>query len=244
MSAPAHDQVAELLGAYALDAVDPEERAAVDAHVGACPRCQAELAEHVAVAGVLDSRGGDAPVDLWPRIAGGLAAPQPSRARAGAGVRRSVGTRVATAAVAAAAAVVVAVLGVQVGHLRSQVGQLQASADRPLTSAVTAAMADPAARHVTLTASGAGAPAAEVAVLPSGQGYLVDDALSVLPGDRTYQLWGHVGSEWVSLGVLGGHPGAVAFDVGPHDTVTEFAISDERAGGAVQPSGTPVASGA
>ncbi len=72
MTDPTHDEVAELLGAYALHAVDPAERAQVEAHLEVCPRCRAELRDHEAVAGLLGNCGGDAPDGLWDRIAGTL----------------------------------------------------------------------------------------------------------------------------------------------------------------------------
>lgn len=40
-----HDAVRELLGAYALGAVAPEERQRIEAHLADCPACRAELAE-------------------------------------------------------------------------------------------------------------------------------------------------------------------------------------------------------
>ncbi len=40
-----HDEVSASLGAYALDAVDPAERTAVEAHLASCPTCARELAE-------------------------------------------------------------------------------------------------------------------------------------------------------------------------------------------------------
>ena len=79
-----HDEVAELLGAYALDAVEGDERDAVDRHLNECPRCRAEVADHRTVASFLGSAGGRAPDGLWDRIAGTLeeAPPEahPSRA--------------------------------------------------------------------------------------------------------------------------------------------------------------------
>lgn len=44
-----HDELRDLLGAYALDALSREERAALRAHLATCPECQAELAELRAV---------------------------------------------------------------------------------------------------------------------------------------------------------------------------------------------------
>ncbi|MEA3055576.1 MAG: hypothetical protein QOD30_1008, partial [Actinomycetota bacterium] len=41
-----HDEIQELLGAYALDAVDPDERSDVEDHLRDCARCRAEVAEH------------------------------------------------------------------------------------------------------------------------------------------------------------------------------------------------------
>ena len=41
-----HEEVADLLGAYALDALEPAELQAVDRHVQGCRACLAEVAEH------------------------------------------------------------------------------------------------------------------------------------------------------------------------------------------------------
>ena len=42
-SAPHDHEIEELLGAYALDAVNAEEATAVEVHLTTCPRCRAEL---------------------------------------------------------------------------------------------------------------------------------------------------------------------------------------------------------
>ncbi|MGH9172505.1 MAG: zf-HC2 domain-containing protein [Acidimicrobiales bacterium] len=68
-----HPEIEELLGAYALDAVSPEERDEIEAHLPECPRCQQEVTAHLQVTGMLGSLGGSAPVGLWDRIAGELA---------------------------------------------------------------------------------------------------------------------------------------------------------------------------
>src|SRR5204862_6746753 len=67
-----HDEAADLLGAYALDAVAVDERDAIDRHLNGCPRCRAEVADHRTVASFLGSAGGRAPDGLWDRIAGSL----------------------------------------------------------------------------------------------------------------------------------------------------------------------------
>jgi anti-sigma factor RsiW len=70
-----HEDVAELLGVYALDALEPGEAARVEAHLAACPRCSAEVAGHYEVAGVLANSGAEAPAELWDRIAERLDSP-------------------------------------------------------------------------------------------------------------------------------------------------------------------------
>ncbi|MPY95836.1 MAG: hypothetical protein GEV08_23115, partial [Acidimicrobiia bacterium] len=70
-------EIIDLLGAFALDAVDDDERAIVEEHLAVCARCRAEVAEHREVASLLAHGGGPAPEGLWPRIADSLAAPPP-----------------------------------------------------------------------------------------------------------------------------------------------------------------------
>lgn len=68
-----HAEISELLGAYALDAVSPDEATEIEQHLAECPRCRAEVAAHREVAGVLGNLGGTAPAGLWSRIADELA---------------------------------------------------------------------------------------------------------------------------------------------------------------------------
>src|SRR5579871_2910284 len=67
-----HDEITELLGAFALDAVEPEEATVVARHLEECPACSAEVAEHQRVAALLGNTTEDAPVYLWEQIAGPL----------------------------------------------------------------------------------------------------------------------------------------------------------------------------
>ena len=68
----------ELLGAYALDAVDEDERRAVEAYLVVNPRARAEVAEHREVASLLAWSGAAAPDGLWDRIAANLDEPAPT----------------------------------------------------------------------------------------------------------------------------------------------------------------------
>ena len=69
-----YDEYSELLGAYALDAVDPDERDRIELHLTECPRCRAEVADHREVAAFLAQPGGSAP-DGVAAVARGAAGP-------------------------------------------------------------------------------------------------------------------------------------------------------------------------
>lgn len=48
-----HEEVRELIAAYAIDAVDPMERARIDDHLSSCHACRSTLREHQEAAGLL-----------------------------------------------------------------------------------------------------------------------------------------------------------------------------------------------
>jgi plasmid stabilization system protein ParE len=250
-----HDDVAELLGAYALDAVDPDEAAAIQAHVDECPRCAAELAQLHEVAALLANAGSDASVELWDKIAARLDPPgePPSTATVlDAALADALPRRLSqrhrrlrwsvSAAVGAAAAAAIALLALQVGHLDNRVDQLDQSG---VSQAVRAALQDPRAQRVALTsASRPATTVASIVVLPSGSGYLFDNRLQALAPDRTYQLWGLEQGRAISLGLLGNRPTDVPFTEGNGAAITAYAVTAERAGGAVAPTHSPVAESA
>jgi type IV secretory pathway VirB2 component (pilin) len=267
-----HEEVAQLLGAFALDAVDPDEADAIRRHLDECPRCASEVAEHWEVTGLIANVGVDAPAELWDRIAARIEAapvgarrPAPlqltSPSTSPSGASRRAYQRVALSVVgtiAAAAAVVAVVLAVQVGRLDQRVGQLAvASRQTGITQAVQAALLDPNVQKVTLAATGTsptgssattgpaspgtGARAAVVVIDPDGSAFVLNTGLPRLAADRTYQLWGVVRGQTVSLGLLGSHPRDVAFTVNPSAPVKVFAVTAEVAGGVVHPTHSPVA---
>jgi anti-sigma factor RsiW len=75
-----HDELVELLGAYALNAVDPDEAVLLAAHLVQCPKCAAEVDEHRSTAALLAYQGSDAPSDLWDRISAQLEPAGPASA--------------------------------------------------------------------------------------------------------------------------------------------------------------------
>jgi anti-sigma-K factor RskA len=232
-----HAEIETLLGAYALDAVSPEEAEAIGAHLQGCPRCRSEVAEHREVAALLANAGGPAPADVWDRIRAQLEETPPALALAPVVPSRRVRPLVTWAAAAAAAAavavaaVIIGVLGAQVSRLDRRVAALQ----RPLQSfgvqqAALAAVVNPQARRVELH-SDRSADAVDVVFLPDGQAYVLQSALPALGAGQTYQLWGLVGGRTkVSLGLLGPQPTTTAFRLDP-SRVSLLAVTAEPAGG-------------
>jgi hypothetical protein len=72
MPEPSHEEIQDLLGVYALDAVDPETAAMVERHLEGCVRCTTEVAQHHEVAGLLANSGGSSPAGIWDGIASQL----------------------------------------------------------------------------------------------------------------------------------------------------------------------------
>jgi len=64
-----HQDIADLLSAFALDALRPKEAASVAGHLRSCVRCSGEVDEFRELASVLASAGDDPPAYLWARIA-------------------------------------------------------------------------------------------------------------------------------------------------------------------------------
>jgi hypothetical protein len=253
-----HDEAAELLGAYALDAVDPDEAAGVEEHLTTCPRCREELSAHHQVAGVLGNVGGAAPEHLWDAIESAIAAegggsierPEaaslarvhpiaPRRAK-----KRSFAIR-AGVLVSAAAIAAIAVLAVEVARLDHRVAQAQRlAASKSLLAAAESALLDSTATRISLMSSGpAHEVVAEVVTTGSGSGFMFNRSLPALPPTRAYQLWTVSGGRAISAGVLGSNPGTVAFAMNPAVPADTFAVSIEPPTGSVSPTGTPIAAG-
>jgi anti-sigma factor RsiW len=247
-----HHDIEELLGAYALDAVDPDEARRVEAHLAECPRCRAEVADHREVAALLTSGATEAPPDrTWDRIAAELGdAPPPVPIEVALGRRRDVrATRsrgVLTGLAAAAAVVVIAVMGAvlvqqrgDLSDVRRDLAVAQAAGDEE----VAALLADPATQVVDLDHQD-GSPGARAIVGEDGDAILLAAGLPDLGPGRTYQLWGLPSGDdtMVSLGTLGPRFDRSTFHVeGPVDAL---AISREPGGGSVEPTTDPVVTGA
>jgi hypothetical protein len=232
-----HADIQELLGAYALDAVDDDEAEIVEAHLESCPRCRAEVADHREAASLLSFSGATAPDELWSRIAANLVETPPPLQFPQPAPARKLGVRL----LAAAAAIAIGFLGTQVVRDNGRINKLAEISERHgIYQAAAAAAFAPDARKVHL-ASNDKAQTVDAVVLPDGRGYVIQSRLAKLGRDQTYQLWGVIGAQTISLGVLGAHPTITPFKaVGP---LRALAITVEHTGGAVAPTASPVVQG-
>ena len=232
MRALRHEDVQELLGAYALDALEEDEAELVEDHLRDCPRCRAEVRDHRETAAMLAFGGGEAPPGLWERIAANLEE-APPRLQLGRVIPiaesrwRRIGVRMLTAA-----AVVLSLVALSVSLLvrddEGGVDEIARMRDDPGT--------------VVIRLAGVGTRESAEIWLSDQRGYLADHNLARLSEGETYQLWGQKGDTMISLGVLGRAPGHSQFAaVGDY---VNLAISVEPAGGVAQPTGRVVAAGA
>lgn len=241
------DDIDDLLGAYALDAVDTDERRLVEEYLSHNPRARAEVEQHREVATLLSYSGGPAPEGLWDRIAGELddriPDPGPELAKvlpmwppsgrpsvAQPEVRRRP-WRLA-GPLAAAAAVVIGLLSWRLVDVSRDLDAARASS-ATLEAQFERLRTDSAARRAQLLSSDGGRQTVAV-VDANGTGYVDGSTLAVLDSDHTYQLWGVVqtpdGQQVISLGVLGPQ-----FDIAPftvrQGTLVKLVLTEETRGG-------------
>ena len=259
-----HHDIQELLGAFALDAVDDDERDVIEAHLAGCPRCRAEVEGHRETAALLAHSGERAPEGVWDRIATALDESPPAldltrivhlqqtaepaepvddlaERRLARPAPRSIPLRVAAATMAVAAAMTL-FLGVALGRNDSdRLDRLEALAQdmekAVVSNAAYAALNDSHNEQIRLVSSD-GTATAQVVRRPDGTGYLVPGKLDSLPAGRVYQLWAVRSDAKISLGVLGAVPEVSAFRMnGP---VAAFALTEEAAGGVSTTENQPV----
>ncbi len=246
-----HEEASELLPSFALNAVKPDEFALIQEHVVFCPHCQAEMDAYHEVTAALGNSVTPLPVDLWESIARDLVVGDERRAESlceaaplrlvrGASSARIRFVMATSAAMGAAA--VITVLGIGLANANNQVAHLQGAVRVTARTQMTAALQAADHKVVDLT-SADHQRLAQFVLLPSGRGYLVQSQLPALPLGETYQLWGVTDGKTVSLGILGRRPRLATF-TSAGSAPSYLGVTVEAAGGAVQPSGIMLASGA
>ncbi len=261
------DEFTDLLGAYALDAVDDDERARIDEHLRTCRFCATEVAEHREVAARLSQSGGDAPAGVWDRIAAELSPPAPALrmsfspdgevdplstsgpvAEAGAGGGAAAHeTRPDPAVVVPLArrgrrrtAALLAAAAVVLAALG--IGVAVGRMGRDGGGAVEVA---DGSRAVEVALTGSSRAGAQAVVADDGRGLLVAHDLPVTGADEVYQLWGRVDGVVLSLGTFSADTEVVNFQLDPQrlDRVDLFAVTRERAPGVAASTQEPVLAG-
>jgi hypothetical protein len=260
------EELDALLGAYALDALDADERAPVEEWLARSPNARRDADELRETASLLAQATADLPTELWARIESRLGdadheldvPPLRLSEVVDLGARRvtaaSTSARSArrpwlvgiAAAVALAVAVTVGVVvGREVSDQDARIDRLAAGMeDDAMEQAALAAAMEPGARSTRLEAA-TGAVLAKVVTTADGRGYFMADEMPSLPAGRTYQLWALMGEDLdsavVSVGVLGRDPTVMAFNADPG--VQGFVVTEEDAPGVAESTQPAMAEG-
>lgn len=226
-----HRDIQSLLGAYALSAVDADERRQVEHHLRDCPVCREEVAGYIEVAGLLpmlvdrnDTPDGPDEGTVVPIVTARPTTRLPSW--------------VAASGVAAALVIVGLTLGLvtQTSRLADTQERLAAAT---LSDVATAAADAEGASTLVLTNTD-GERVASVVLLGDGTGLLTIEGLPGVAYDRTYQLWGVMDDEVVSVGLAGAGPGTTVFTADPA-RLQALVITEEPAGGVPVSEADPLA---
>ncbi|MDH5371743.1 MAG: anti-sigma factor [Acidimicrobiia bacterium] len=249
-----HQKFQELLGAYALHAVEDDESLIMQLHVDECSECRDELDQHLDVVSLLSSTERFAPTDLWETIADEIpdarTLNEPGAFRrhppAASGLKSSWVVRAAALAAVLAMFSTSVIQTVRLNNVnadlaveQSTVAALTEDLQRPpLDMAVEAALSDSEGQRVILGSQVSGSNAI-IVLMSDGTGYVVEHTLQPLPADRTYQLWAIIDGKIISAGILGSNPGVVPFRIDP-DGFAGFAITEESLGGVEASTNDPV----
>ena len=231
-----------LTGAYALNALDDDERREFEAHLAECPACQQEIREFEATAAELGSSLAEAPPPhLKALVMGAIATtrqerpvPRPSADQTVVAFpKRRLLDRVMLPA-AAILAVLVVGLAVTVGNLNARVNELEAS-----TLRVTDVVAAPDLR--TWNVDNNGTTARVVYSAMQGQGMFLASGLQPAPAGKTYELW-LIGPDGATpAGLFSGRDGTVSHPMtGDMSAATHIGVTVEPAGGSPQPTTDPI----
>ncbi|MFE6890793.1 anti-sigma factor domain-containing protein [Streptomyces sp. NPDC057694] len=234
-----------LTGAYALDALDEDERVAFEQHLAKCEDCAQEVRELMATAGRLALAATVPPpprlkVQVMEQITGvRQERPHSAVTALSPTARRGHAMRWALAAcVAAAAALGGTTLWQyqQADEARQQAEAAQQQADR-----VAEVLAAPDAK-VTSTAVGGGARGSVVVSHDSDQAVFIASGMAKPPEGKVYQLWFADGDRMRPAGLM--NPSRTNQSVlmtGAVDKASGVGVTLEPDGGSKQPTTQPVA---
>ena len=258
-------EVMDLAGLYVLDALEPAERRAVDAHLATCSEAHDEIRALGGVVPALATTAEpvEAPAQLKGRVIAAVqreaAAHQAEQGsavepwRIDTGMASSTGRAAprswsppawASWAAAVSVVVVIALLGVWAVGLQSRVDEANRRAG-VLASAIEA-FASPGSATAVLRGSGARSGASGFAAFtPDGKGYVVMSGLTPAPQGRSYQAWyiDEGGPRSAGIVDVGTDGFAILTDGQPLSGVDVVAFTEEPLGGSDQPTTDPFAVG-
>ncbi|MFF2305279.1 anti-sigma factor domain-containing protein [Streptomyces sp. NPDC058128] len=235
-----------MTGAYALDALDPEEQEAVRRHLAECPSCAQEVLEFsetvvrlglaVAVTPTATLRTG-----VMERIATVRQEPPATRAVRAPRGRRGL-RRWSHWALAACLAGAVGLGGVAAWqHGLAEDARQETTRARQANDAVAEVLAAPDARVSTSRLEG-GAVGTVVVSASLDRAVFAASGMAPPPAGKVYQLWYDDEGTMRSAGLM--DPGATAEATlldGPVDRASGVGVTVEPAGGSPSPTSAPVA---
>jgi anti-sigma-K factor RskA len=232
----ANTDLHDLTAGYALDALDPDERLAYEAHLQTCEQCRAELTSLAQVTGALAvAASGPAPApELRERILDEARTEATEVVDIASRRRRPVIVATAVAGIAAAVAIGLGIWGISTA---SDLDDTRAALERERAAA--AVLADPDSRSFPLE-TGEG----RLVVGSDGSGLLVLDDLAPAPEGRTYQAWVVTGETPVSAAIFAARGNADRSLVPLETDVPDgavVAVTVEQEGGADAPTTRPIA---
>ncbi|MER5951735.1 anti-sigma factor [Streptomyces sp. NPDC001904] len=234
-----------LTGAYALDALDDDEREAFEAHMATCETCALEVREFTATAGRLAlATTRRAPQHLKSQVLQQISqvrqeAPgAPVNASTPTRTRHSTAVRWALAACAAGIATLGATTMWQ--HDRADDARKQAEAVQEQSDRIAAVLAAPDAK-VASAALVDGARGSVVISQSSGRAVFIASHMAAPPKGKVYQLWFADGGHMRSAGLMDAArtDQSVLMD-GRVGEATGLGITLEPAGGSQQPTSQPL----
>ncbi len=199
-----HGEIQDLLGAYALGAVDDDERAIIDAHLQTCESCRIELDDHSRLAETL-LRHASRVSPLASIESNGSA-----KKNGDAGRER----RVRRWAAPVAIVIVAVILGGFYFQAEIRSNGLETRMQRiEVLERAQLATTDPAAVVTTLRTPRSEAVLTVVSRAAGGASYAMNSALPRLTRGRTYKLWRVDNGVITAAVALGPRPDATAFSL-------------------------------
>lgn len=226
-------EIHDLSAAYALDALDGDDREAFEAHLETCDACRRDVASFLDVGAALAVAvaGPEPPASLRDRIVADARAERQTVVPFAPRPRR---WAPALGAAAAAAAVAAIGIGLYAVSIADDLDATRTALERERAAA--AVLATPDARTVALKA-GEG----RLVVAPDGGAVLVLAGLGEAPDGRTYQVWVVSGETPIPAGLFDGSDGADIVSVGEPVRAGEVvAVTVEPDGGVPLPTTDPV----